>query len=94
MRWSPVVAASLSALPSLIQAHEGMPLPKLIGRNSVSDLKARNAFGSLNQKRAAAPAPAPAPAAKPRLEARQNTAGQCGAGFGSCAAGYCCSPAG
>jgi hypothetical protein len=89
MHWNSLVAVSLTALPALIEAH-GIAVPKLVGRRSVGELKARNAFGSRDQKRS----PASEPLAGPKLEARQNTAGPCGAGVGSCAAGYCCSAAG
>jgi hypothetical protein len=90
MLWNSLVAVSLTALPALIDAHDGFAVPKLVGRRSVGELKARNAFGTKDQKRS----PAPEPVAGPKLEARQNTAGPCGAGAGSCAAGYCCSAAG
>jgi len=69
-------------------------IPKLMGgRKFLSELKARNAL----------PAPLAAPpvyveerqpAEENTLEERQNVNGQCGPGFGSCAVGSCCSPAG
>jgi hypothetical protein len=97
MLWNTAVALSLAALP-LIEAHpQGIAgAPQLLGLRSVNELRKRVAAeGQVHNKRAAVPEPAPAPVpAHGQLQGRANTDGQCGPGFGSCAAGYCCSPEG
>ena len=90
----------VGALASVTAAHsdprdEFAGIPKLMGaRKFLAEMKARNALPPAFE----APAPLaqeekrePAPEV---LEERQNVDGQCGPGFGSCAAGICCSPAG
>lgn len=92
MQLTSTIAVALATLPAIIQAH-GSFAPKLVGLRSVEELKARNAFRLKSRAPVPHPAPvaAPQPASQPQIQKRQNTDGQCGAGKGSCAAGYCCS---
>lgn len=95
MHFPTILTAAAVAFPSVITAH-GEAGPKIFGRRTVAELKARNVFGN-NHARAVGPEAdhASPPAVKRKEnEKRQNTDGQCGAGFGSCAAGICCSQAG
>lgn len=94
MHFPTVFTAVAVVFPSIVAAH-GEPGPKIFGRRTVAELKARSVFGN-NYARAVGPELDHAhPAVKrEEKEKRQNTDGQCGAGFGSCAAGVCCSPGG
>jgi Polysaccharide deacetylase len=100
MHFSSLLALSLATVPAIVEAHGGPGFPKLFGRRSVAELKQREATRKRHahtEKRLAEPVagPRPQPAAQPAIiKGRANTDGQCGAGFGSCAAGYCCSPEG
>ena len=94
MHFPTVFTAVAVVFPSIVAAH-GEPGPQIFGRRTVAELKARIVFGN-NYARAVGPEldHAHPPAVKrEEKEKRQNTDGQCGAGFGSCAAGVCCSPA-
>jgi antitoxin (DNA-binding transcriptional repressor) of toxin-antitoxin stability system len=91
MHFSTVVAA-VAAVAPVVSAHGGAPIPKIVGLN-VKDLKARDLLSSLNARIAEVGRSEVHEKRQP-LEARQNTDGQCGSGFGSCAAGVCCSQSG
>ncbi|KAF2748055.1 carbohydrate esterase family 4 protein [Sporormia fimetaria CBS 119925] len=80
------------ALAPIVTAHDGAPVPKLFGLN-VKDLKRRDLLSNL-KARAAGINQVEARVSHEALEARQNLAGQCGPGFGSCAPGVCCSEGG
>lgn len=64
-------------------------MPQVFGLN-IKDLKSRDLLSNL-KARLADVDHHKEHAKRENLEARQNTDGQCGPGFGSCAAGYCCS---
>ncbi len=91
MKLSSVLIGVLAGVSTAHDAESGQPMPKLMGaRQFLAELKA------INSRHLVAPNPhfearEPAPAV---VEERQNTDGQCGPGFGNCAAGICCSPAG
>lgn len=91
MKLSTVLLGVLAGVSTAHNAGSGQPMPKLMGaRRFLAELKA------INSRHLVAPYPhpearVPAPAA---VEERQNTDGQCGPGFGNCAAGICCSDAG
>ncbi|KAF2712461.1 carbohydrate esterase family 4 protein [Pleomassaria siparia CBS 279.74] len=90
MHFSPAIAAIVAVAP-LVAAHgDGSALPRIIGLN-VKDLKARSLMSSMMDRVKMAEIDHHE---KRTLEARQNTNGQCGGTFGSCADGYCCSVAG
>lgn len=96
MRFSSVLVASLVSLAS---SHPGprdgsAAMPKLLGvRQFLSEMKGRNVLLNIPDSVEAVNIDAfPEPISN--LKIRQNVNGQCGAGFGSCAAGTCCSPAG
>lgn len=90
MRGAKYLAFCLAATPVVVSAHGGIPgAPRIFGRGpgvDITGLKPRNMFESAQEKRNPSPV-------GPQLEERANVDGQCGASFGSCAAGYCCSPA-
>lgn len=102
MHWSPLL---LVAYAGLAAAHGDHALPKLVGgRKFLSELRAaRNLVA--NRPAVAARDTSSIPEVR-ELEDRSpdaktvgprqvgGTAGQCGAGYGSCARGYCCSPEG
>lgn len=91
MRFSTAVAAAAAVMP-FASAHEGAPVPKIAGLN-VKDLKARHLLSNLKARFAEVNAHE-THEKRGSLETRQNVDGQCGPGFGSCAAGVCCSQAG
>ncbi|KAF2019643.1 carbohydrate esterase family 4 protein [Aaosphaeria arxii CBS 175.79] len=87
MHLSTALAAAAAIMP-IVNAHGDAPaMPKIFGLN-IRDLKTRNMFNNLKarsshfEKRGET------------LKSRQNTGGQCGGSFGSCAAGVCCSGSG
>jgi len=84
------LAAAVVAAP-FVAAHDGPAIPRIVGLN-VRDLKGRNMLNTMVER--AKMAVAGHHEARGHLESRQNTNGQCGPGFGSCAAGYCCSQEG
>ena len=90
MHLSTALAAAAVAAP-FVAAHDGPSMPRIIGLN-VRDLKGRNILNNMVDR--AKMSVAGHHEARGHLQARQNTDGQCGAGFGSCAAGYCCSESG
>lgn len=95
MHFPTVFTAVAVVFPSIVAAH-GEPGPKIFGRRTVAELKARSVFGN-NYARAIGPEldhAHPPVVKREEKEKRQNTNGQCGAGFGSCAAGVCCSQGG
>jgi hypothetical protein len=96
MKWSSALLAAGLGLASA-HAEGGRHVPKLVGaRKFLSEMKMKRHLDSESPvARAAAVAEPELVVEGPaNLEKRQNTDGQCGAGFGSCAAGYCCSPEG
>lgn len=76
------VLATVAVAAPFVSAHNGLATPKILGVN-IRDLKARNILTSMADR-------ANLHEARIDLESRQNTNGQCGPGFGSCAAGSCC----
>lgn len=91
MYFSTALTAAVAALPAIVAAH-GDGGPQIFGRRTVQELRARNVFGARPLgPRGVEVDHHPKHAAE---EKRQNTDGQCGAAYGSCAAGVCCSPAG
>ena len=93
MHFPTIFTAVAVVFPSIVAAH-GEPGPKIFGRRTVAELKARSVFGN-NHARAVGPEADhahPLAVKREEKEKRQNTNGQCGAGYGSCAAGICCSP--
>ncbi|OCK83887.1 carbohydrate esterase family 4 protein [Lepidopterella palustris CBS 459.81] len=95
MHFSTACIAAVAVLPALVAGH-GNGGPKIFGRRTVAELKARSVFGHVHARGAGNEIDHdPSHIAKREEKVkRQNTSGQCGAGYGSCAAGYCCSPAG
>ena len=92
MRYSTTIAA-VAAVAPIISAHDGPRIPKIAGLN-MRDLKARNLMDNIKARAAELAWDAHVPD-KQRLKPRQGgTDGKCGAGFGSCEAGYCCSETG
>jgi len=89
MHFSTTLAA-VAAVAPLASAHGGAVLPRIVGLNP-KDLKARDLLSSLGARFADVHEFVKAP--ENQLKPRQNGA-SCGAGVGSCAAGYCCSPDG
>lgn len=74
-------------------------MPNIVGGSRLpAELKARKTYASRAARGdEALHAPVEEPVVREKrgeLEARQNTNGQCGPGFGNCAPGYCCSSAG
>lgn len=95
MRFSTAVAA-IAAVAPLANAHDarGPGIPKIQGLN-MRDLKARNLMDTIRARAAELVQDVHAHEARGSLKPRQGgTDGQCGAGKGTCAAGYCCSGAG
>jgi hypothetical protein len=95
MHFPTISTSLLTVLPSLALAHsESIPgLPKVVGYDGFNfpSFKQRDVLGS---QVAPEPQPEAAKLSKRGIKkARQNTEDQCGGSFGSCAAGYCCSPA-
>jgi hypothetical protein len=91
MHFSTAVAA-IAAVAPFVAAHDGPSIPKIAGMN-VRDLKARGVLDNLKAR--AAEMAQHAAHEKKSIKPRQGgTDGQCGPGFGSCAAGYCCSESG
>jgi hypothetical protein len=91
MHFSTTLAAIAAVVP-LINAHDAPGLPKIAGLN-IKDLKARSLFDNLKAR--AAEVTRHVVHEKKSLKSRQGGIdGQCGASFGSCAAGYCCSSEG
>ncbi|KAF2671736.1 glycoside hydrolase/deacetylase [Microthyrium microscopicum] len=97
MIWISMLAASLTALPVLTNAHysENEGLPKLLGSRAVQVLKERLSPGqyasTIGVERSQVWSQ------HSRLSRRQNNDnidGECGSGPGACANGYCCSAAG
>jgi hypothetical protein len=88
MHLSSALAAVAVAVPFVAA---GPAIPRLAGLN-VRDLKARNMLTNMFER--ADLAAAEHHKARGNVESRQNTDGQCGPGFGSCAPGYCCSQEG
>lgn len=86
MHFTSLLAAS--AVAAVVSAHgDDVAIPKLFGRSAIADLKARNIFAAL---------PDVAVGHQHAPVKRQDvggTDGQCGPDYGSCNAGYCCSPA-
>lgn len=91
MRFTSAVVAATAVAP-FVNAHGGASIPNIVGLN-VKDLKARDLLDNLRARLAEVNHVEKRAPAEP-LEARQNTDGQCGPGFGSCAAGVCCSEGG
>jgi hypothetical protein len=88
MHFSTALAA-IAAVAPLVNAHDVPGAPKIAGLN-MRDLKARSVLDNLKARAAAVEQHA-----EHHLKPRQGgTDGQCGASFGSCAAGYCCSESG
>ncbi|KAF8865745.1 glycoside hydrolase/deacetylase [Acephala macrosclerotiorum] len=90
------VVGALASAALAHSSHEGPSMPKLLGgRKFLSTLKARNALPEVFEVLEERVEERQEPHADV-LEARQigGTDGQCGPGVGTCAAGYCCSPAG
>ena len=90
------LAAAAALLPAAVQAHGSAPgIPKLFGRNAIRDLKARG-HSTSREPRAEyyerTRAHTQSEDKRSTKQSRQNTNGACGAGQGSCAPGYCCSP--
>jgi hypothetical protein len=86
MNLSKSILLAWTLLSPLILGHSYTAgLPRLFGRRNVEDLRAR--IQSHNRGTSFRPA------SEPVLKKRANTDGQCGPGYGSCATGYCCSPA-
>lgn len=93
MHFSTAFAVAAAVAP-IVAAHDGPSMPRIAGMN-VKDLKTRNLFSNLKARAVALEAEHVEHVEKrSALEPRQNTDGQCGKGFGSCAPGYCCSEAG
>ena len=95
MHFSTIFTSSIAVLPSLVLAHsESIPgLPKVVGLEGFNfrGFRQRDVLGS---EKATEPQPEAAKLSSRGIKkARQNTEDQCGGNFGSCAAGYCCSPA-
>lgn len=90
MKWS---SAILAASCGLAAAHGDLPIPGFLGaRKFLSELKARREAPVLPR---ALPAEHAHVETRAEHEKRQgNIDGRCGADYGSCAAGYCCSDAG
>lgn len=91
MHFSTVLSVAAAITP-VVHAHGGASVPKIAGLN-VRDLKARDLLSRLNARIAEVGRPE-AHEKRESLEPRQNVDGQCGPGFGSCAAGVCCSQSG
>lgn len=89
MHFSNLALTSLALVPSLIEAHgDGIPgAPRVFGRRSPLNAARKARAGTSNSQPAIS-------GAHDKRQASTNTDGQCGPGFGSCAAGYCCSGAG
>ena len=93
MRFSTALA-TVAAVAPIVSAHDGPGIPKISGLN-MRDLKARNLMDSIKARAAELTQDAHAHEKRGDLKPRQGgTDGKCGAGFGSCDAGYCCSSAG
>ena len=92
MRWSGAAALGLAGLAT---AHRGpgAPIPHLVGLNHGSVSRLQRGWVPISPEPDAGPLPELVKR-EPTLKERQNTSGQCGVGFGSCAPGYCCSSAG
>lgn len=95
MHFSTAFAVAAAVAP-MVSAHEGPSVPRIAGLN-MRDLKARDMFARIQARADELAEVDSHPAHLKRgapLESRQNTNGQCGGTFGSCAAGVCCSEAG
>lgn len=86
-----VSATLLAVACGLIAAHGDLPIPRIVGGGKLfSDLRARHiadparerAVEHIHDQKQA------------KTHKRENTSGQCGKGYGSCAVGYCCSAEG
>lgn len=104
MRVATVLTSSLAVLPFPAASYRNhVPgVPRLWGRSGLKDLEARGVIQRHRQRSIEnainrwVPTITEDEHLEPdRIEERQaaNTGGQCGEGYGSCAAGYCCSPA-
>jgi hypothetical protein len=95
MKAATLIAAGMAVLPSLVAAHaNAVPgAPSVFGRRDLNDLRSlKKRHPHRAAKRRASPTGEDLPSkVKPRQAS--NTDGPCGAGVGSCATGYCCSPA-
>lgn len=84
----------ISLLPILTTAHNSdIPgAPRIFGRRAAIDLRSRGLrLPDVRRHVANVDSQIRSPFLDKRK--RQNTSGQCGSGFGSCAPGYCCSAA-
>ncbi|OAL51486.1 chitin binding protein, partial [Pyrenochaeta sp. DS3sAY3a] len=79
--------AVVAVAAPFISAYDGSATLKIVGVN-IRDLKARSILASMAEKSKLTAARHQE--ARGNLDSRQNTDGQCGPGFGSCAAGSCC----
>jgi hypothetical protein len=86
MLYTSALAAAVAVAP-LAQAHGGGL--QIMGLHP-KDLKARSILSELGIPVGRSSGHANSN----KIEARQNTDGQCGAGYGSCAPGVCCSQSG
>jgi hypothetical protein len=88
MRFPTFCAISSIVLPVVVAAEGGgIALPKIFGRNVITDLKARNAISGFGAPQVGERGFAP------QLETRADTNRACGptANGAVCAEGYCCS---
>lgn len=89
----PTAIAAVAAVVPIISAHDGPGIPKIAGLN-MRDMKARNLMDNI-RTRAAELTRNTIHEEHASLKPRQGgTNGRCGAGLGSCDAGYCCSASG
>ncbi|TLS30156.1 hypothetical protein PpBr36_03484 [Pyricularia pennisetigena] len=96
MKW---LSLALATYVGLVTAHGDHAIPHVVGgRQILAELRARGVLGSHDHHARNVEAAPAASHNRKKLASRQNnapnTSGQCGKGFGSCADGYCCSPAG
>ena len=83
--------ALLAASCGLVAAHGNLPIPKIMGgRKFLSEMRTRHVSGPSEPREDSAGHVHTEE--RSTFEKRQrNTDGQCGKGYGNCAAGYCCS---
>jgi hypothetical protein len=96
MHFISAIAAAAVFVP-LVAAHgDGPSVPKIFGMSNPKDLRARALFTNMKARgaQAAQVDHHEEHAVVEKRATNDNVDGQCGEGYGSCAEGICCSPAG